>query len=545
MSPTIGPLSVEAVLTLPILRRALPEVVAGREGLERTVRWVHVVDVPEPDELLRGGELVLSTGAGAGSDPRTQRRFLRSLADQEAAGLLIELGYSFRDALPSALIAEAEARKLPLIATHRPMRFVDITEAIHGALVDRRLAVLRRASETGQRLTQLVLERRELDALLHELARVLQNPVVLENIAGQLVGYATYESSEQELLEAHLQYRRAREPGALEGHGWQAVEVDSEGHLWGQVISLEVDSPLHAEDRSVLERGAQAVALQLLQEQHGEQLRGRMGATLLVELMHARMTEADAGRRAAALGFPHARGRLLSGALGWRSERWNALAESPEVAWAVLMPLIRVAAGERPLLLGLHGNALLIVGRLPEGEPTREQLDALAGDLRAPLRRRELGESDISLAFGGSDASWTSVGRALERAVNAVLSARAMAPSLWRDASQGALVDLLYALRRSPELLAFTRDQLGPLFEASDPRSREMLRTLEAYLASSGRKAEAARSLHLTRQSLYVRLERLEALLGVDLEDPDVLLALHLAVRALRLTQSLSPDQRH
>jgi purine catabolism regulator len=71
-----------------------------------------------------------------------------------------------------------------------------------------------------------------------------------------------------------------------------------------------------------------------------------------------------------------------------------------------------------------------------------------------------------------------------------------------------------------------------------------LLRTLEAYLASSGRKAETARALHLTRQSLYLRLERVQRVLGVDLDDPDVLLALHLALRALRLTQALSPDER-
>jgi DNA-binding PucR family transcriptional regulator len=41
-----------------------------------------------------------------------------------------------------------------------------------------------------------------------------------------------------------------------------------------------------------------------------------------------------------------------------------------------------------------------------------------------------------------------------------------------------------------------------------------------------------------------MRLERLEKLLGVDLDDPDTVLSLHLAVRALRLTQALSPGER-
>ena len=46
--------------------------------------------------------------------------------------------------------------------------------------------------------------------------------------------------------------------------------------------------------------------------------------------------------------------------------------------------------------------------------------------------------------------------------------------------------------------------------------------------------AQAARALHLERQSLYLRLHRIEELLGVSLDDEDAVLGLHLALRALR-----------
>jgi purine catabolism regulator len=369
--------------------------------------------------------------------------------------------------------------------------------------------------------------------------------VTLENIAGQLVGFASFQSGERELLEAHLEYLRARDPGQLQGPGWLAAEIDSGGRPWGQVTAFEIDSPLVPEDRVVLERGAQALALALLQEHRDEQLRARARGSFLVELMHGRMQEGDAVRRAAALDFRARQRHLLAGALGWRSERWSSLADTAEEAWAVLMHAVRGGANDdRPILLGLHGATLLTVLAVPDADPDEEQLTSLAVELRAPLRRRGLSEDDVAIAFGGSDPSWTGVGRKLDRAANAVLAARATAPTLWRDARHGSLLDLLYTLRRSPELLAFARDQLGPLFEERDQRSRELLRTLEAYLASSGRKAETARALHLTRQSLYLRLERLKRLLGVDLDDPDVLLSLHLALRALRLTQALSPDER-
>lgn len=532
-------------LALPVLRRALPEVVAGQESLGRAVRWVHVVDVPAPDELLRGGELVLSTGAGPGLEERSQRRFVRSLNEQEAAGLLIEIGYSYKRTLPRALIGEAAAHGLPLIATHRPTRFVDITEAIHGALVDRQLALLRRGQETSDRLIGFVLERRGFGELLAELARTLRNPVALENVAGQLIGFAPYESTEQELLEAHLEYRRAREADQLQGPGWRAVEVLSHGQLWGQVTVLELDSPLLEEDALVLERGAQALALELLYEDHDEQLRVRARGSLLVDLMHGRVGDADAERRASTLGFSPRQGGLLAGALGWRSERWVELGETPEEAWSALMPTLRTrAGGDRSLLLGLDGPALLVVCAVSDAECSGETLDVLANELRAPLRRHGLGEADAALAFAGVAGTWSGLARRLDRAAGAVLAARVTGPSLWRDASVRSLGDLLYSMRSSPELLAFARDQLGSLFDERDRRSHELLRTLEAYLASSGRKADTARTLHMTRQSLYMRLERLEQLLGVDLDDPDVLLSLHLAVRALRVTEALSPNER-
>ncbi|HET9737005.1 MAG TPA: helix-turn-helix domain-containing protein, partial [Solirubrobacteraceae bacterium] len=75
--------------------------------------------------------------------------------------------------------------------------------------------------------------------------------------------------------------------------------------------------------------------------------------------------------------------------------------------------------------------------------------------------------------------------------------------------------------------------QLGPLVAAGSARHRVLLDTLEAYLAAGGRKAQAARALHLERQSLYLRLHRIEELLDVSLDDEDTVLGLHLAIRAL------------
>ena len=65
-------LSLADVLDLPVVRRALPEMVIGDGSLAREIRWAHVIEMPDPDDLLKGGELVLTTGLGAGEEARTR-----------------------------------------------------------------------------------------------------------------------------------------------------------------------------------------------------------------------------------------------------------------------------------------------------------------------------------------------------------------------------------------------------------------------------------------------------------------------------------------
>src|SRR5919206_4527202 len=90
-------LSLAAVLDLPVVRRALPEVLSGEDALAREIRWAHVIEMPNPDDLLKGGELVLTTGLGAGGGAAHQAAWTASLVGQGMAALAVELGSSWRE----------------------------------------------------------------------------------------------------------------------------------------------------------------------------------------------------------------------------------------------------------------------------------------------------------------------------------------------------------------------------------------------------------------------------------------------------------------
>ncbi|MFG2486359.1 PucR family transcriptional regulator [Streptomyces virginiae] len=68
------------------------------------------------------------------------------------------------------------------------------------------------------------------------------------------------------------------------------------------------------------------------------------------------------------------------------------------------------------------------------------------------------------------------------------------------------------------------------------PTNRELARTAEVFLDCAGQAGRAAAALGIHRQTLYYRLARVEQLTGLDLDEGEDRLLLHMALKAARLT---------
>src|SRR4051812_5024893 len=141
-----SPITVAEALEVPALARGVPEIVAGGSALDRRIRWVHSGEVPYMAELIKGDELLLMTGIGIKFGAAEQRRFIAELAGGGTAALVIELGARFRQ-IPKAMSDEAERQAFPLIALHREIRFVEVTEALSREIVSRQAEQLRNADD--------------------------------------------------------------------------------------------------------------------------------------------------------------------------------------------------------------------------------------------------------------------------------------------------------------------------------------------------------------------------------------------------------------
>ena len=153
MLPTVADL-----LSLDVIRRGSPQVVAGSGGLGARVRWVHVLELADAAHLLQGGELVLTTGVALPAEPALLARYAADLASAGGAGvsaLAVELGRRYVGALPGVLVRAAADSGLTLIAFEREVSFVEITEAVHARIIDAQLDELRASERLHEVFTEL------------------------------------------------------------------------------------------------------------------------------------------------------------------------------------------------------------------------------------------------------------------------------------------------------------------------------------------------------------------------------------------------------
>jgi PucR family transcriptional regulator, purine catabolism regulatory protein len=92
------------------------------------------------------------------------------------------------------------------------------------------------------------------------------------------------------------------------------------------------------------------------------------------------------------------------------------------------------------------------------------------------------------------------------------------------------IAPVLDALKSDPEKAEYYRRLLGPLRDYDRAHQGDLVKTLSAYLRHGGNSTRTANALYLHRNSLRYRLARIQALTGLDTDDPDARLALQIAV---------------
>lgn len=544
--------TVRDILTVPAVVDGSPDVLVGGAALDARVRWVHTSDSADVARLLNGGELLLSTGSGWPVEPTALRAFVERLVAAGLAGLVVELGTHYRW-VPAVVVDAARRHGLALVTLHHEVKFVSITEAVHRGIIQAQTAALRARDEVRDTFTALTLRGSPADYVVQQLALVLHAPVVLENLAHEIVTAEVPPAQEESVFRdwerrSRTAYRVARVAGAADAQatvdvagdaragggrvgdgadaasvaGWLVVPVEARGMRWGHLVALP--GPEHPAGRiGVLRQGAIALALGRLADATVNEWERHVRARLLDRLLAGRFAAAGAAAaRVSAAGLPLA-DRVLYGCVITRA--WVDAGRADAAARTLGG---RALTGSAPG--GLRPPAATLLVSLPENrvfdDATVRAFTATATDdsVHAVV--------SVGAAAHGLEAALGSVQEAVDLARGSVRDdARGVQ---LRRADQHPLLRLVTDLRDDRRLLEHGERMLAPLIDYDLARGGDLLEVLDAALAHPANRTAAAAASHLSRSVFYQRIALIERLLGCDLDDGETQTALHVALLVRR-----------
>ncbi|HKS49341.1 MAG TPA: PucR family transcriptional regulator ligand-binding domain-containing protein [Amycolatopsis sp.] len=527
MYPTVA-----EVLALPVVRQGRPRVVAGSPGLGSGVRWVHVAEVADIGHLLKGGELVLTTGVALPDDPRALGDYMDDLADAGVAGLVVELIRHWNHALPSALIEAAEANGIPLVTLSRETRFVSVSEAVNGLIVDAQIAELRAAEQVHQTFTELTVAGAEPATVLREVVRLTGRPTVLETLSHEVLAYDAAGTDPGELLASWLSRSRNVHLGERTGYhtesGWLVTVVGARGHDWGRLVVVADEPPPHRHV-VVVERAASALAVHRLVARDTDGPERQAHRAVLAQLLACPVPSAELLARASALGVPLTGRQLVGVAI---RPRLTAARDPASSVPPVLRDLAEAAslAARRAKVSALVAFVdELTVHALLSLSP-QATVDAVLGRLSADLKPSRIPNV---LAAGTTVDSPAHARRSLVEAAQVAAAAlHAPADRAVHRLEDVRLRGLLQLLADDERVRAFSARELGPLLSRDAASGTRLVQALRHYCEHGGNKSAAAAAAHTSRTAYYQQLGRIEQILGVPLEDPESMLSLYVALLA-------------
>src|SRR6266702_506399 len=175
---------VRSLLGISSLRGA--SVLAGAAGLDREVRRVNVMEVPDILPWVKPHELLLTTGfplraassAGGALNPGAFCRLVTDLDGRGLSAIAIKLG-RYLDELPPAVLDVADKIGMPVLRVPDGVAFDDVITDVFTELVDRQTGAMARADDLHRALAAIVLEGGDLPQIADEVARLLDAAVLI------------------------------------------------------------------------------------------------------------------------------------------------------------------------------------------------------------------------------------------------------------------------------------------------------------------------------------------------------------------------------
>jgi purine catabolism regulator len=515
-------LTVEKVLNSPHFKRA--EIVAGAAGIKREIKWVHILDAQLYDSLM-GNEFILSTGR-VFTDLDTGLSFLRNLIAKNVSGLCVEL-VSHITSIPDEMIQLADEHDFPLVIVRETVNFIDVTRDLHTMIITKNSINFSRMEEFSAKLNTILLAPHDIEDILDVVHQFTEQNVVYVPVQGNAIFVPSIPMADRRTFLKLTE----QVPHGNVNHSFVGRPINVLNRKWADVYLFSMELDLKDIEILILDRVVMSITQELLRElslkekMHNEEnywitnwINGRLPEYEVTHKLNDFLMKSDIfGYQVCVLKFD--------------TQPWNEKYLSKFMTHTMIVAR-SLFEEEGFYLLGTYevDQLIFILMDHSSGKEWKKRVSKVISQLQ--LRNQSL-PKDIRALYGvGKRVSQVGdVKISFETALDAIAIQKRAGKNepIYDDLHIYRIISLLDRVSNLDNLI---EEYLTPVIEYDHEHNTELMKTLEAYCSCNGSKQQTAELLFIVRQTLYLRVQKLEHLLGEDFMKAEKRLAIELALCA-------------
>ncbi len=535
-----------------VLRLALPintTLIGGGVEARRFVNWITILTSwADLDSQAQPHDLVIvPPHLQITLQATDSASILQTLAEYPVAGLVCLSPFG------DELARQAEALNLTVLIAPESSSMREIHQSVALLLLDRQTATSERAIQLYRQLSAMSREGQGLAAMIEVMSKLTGNIVAVQDkrLEIQAISWPSNTTVNREALIEALQQRDALPPVLRN----RKAAAKSRQSIWQQLLPLDdtsvsmgrLLSPIISGDRArgylsiigpageldmfdslTVEHGAAACALEMAKakavNEAKKSLRGDFLEGLLAGSLPRKEIERLEGRLDHNTKEPHA--VMVAGWSG--ANRPSLRRMETSVHWVL-------SNHPRPALVHIFGNQYLVIFQALKNAEDMESAHQLGRRIREQIEM-EFPDSTIIGGISGPAKTLAEWPTQYDQALQAMqLGERLKLTNQFVEFGSLGIYRLLYDLEEQPEVRHFTDEIMRPLIEYDDQNRGSLVKTVEAYFDHHGNISQTAESLFVHRNTLLYRMERIEELTGINLDQANMRLALHLSLKLWQL----------
>lgn len=476
----------------------------------------------------------MTTGYPFRDDPEALAALIPQLAEKGVSAFGIKTKRYLTE-VPEQVLKLADLYGLPLIELPPPTVFSDVVREVMERVLIRETDQIAELQDRFYRISQSMLSDGGLEAFLDALERTVDNPVAIIDSSDR-----PHLSSKLEkmigLADHNIDWSQLRQQGKLglsfctlsdRQVRYYGIEVSERDRHYAALLVFESNREFTALDTLTIDRVGLLAGFELANRNARRNVEAKYIDQFLQDWLVGRIvTRSDLQLRAEACGCPLDIGTAYHAAIiHWRGN-------TPDIG-VLRSGLIKIrsmaSSSDVNMLLTIIDNELACICSIPEvgmlGQEDKRR-SSLIRILQSAF------SEPFSICAGPTVNSSEQLQESWDKARRtSVLCSVFALEGEWFDYGRLGVYSLFDLIPGGLELLEFKERFLHPLREYDAKHETLLIDTLKVYFQCNGNMRRTAEALFTNYNTVVYRLDRVRAILGIDLDDADDRLQLQIAIK--------------